>query len=101
MNASGKASVTLVLEWAVWFALAAAGYWLTFEFDEPLDVYEFGASGWPRFILVCIVVGATVQLFLDCREGDGRPRVRRTTRRRRHRRTARPRRGRAGPSVRP
>ena len=34
MNASGKASMTLVLEWAVWFALAAAGYWLTFEFDE-------------------------------------------------------------------
>lgn len=64
MDASGKASVTLVLEWVVWFALAAAGYWLTFEFDEPLDVYEFGASGWPRFILVCIVVGATVQLAL-------------------------------------
>lgn len=69
MNASGKASVTLVLEWAVWFALAAAGYWLTFEFDEPLDVYEFGASGWPRFILVCIVVGATVQLFLGLQRG--------------------------------
>lgn len=69
MNASGKASMTLVLEWAVWFALAAAGYWLTFEFDEPLDVYEFGASGWPRFILVCIVVGATVQLFLGLQRG--------------------------------
>ncbi len=64
MIGSDKARVTLVLEWAVWFALAAAGYWLTFEFDEPLDVYRFGATGWPRFILACIAVGATVQLVL-------------------------------------
>jgi hypothetical protein len=64
MGASGKPKLTLCLEWGVWVALAAAGYWLTFEFDEPLDVYEFGASGWPRFILVCIVVGATFQLIL-------------------------------------
>ena len=69
MNGSGKASVTLVLEWAVWFALAAVGYWLTFEFDEPLDVYRFGATGWPRFILACIAVGATVQLVLGLARG--------------------------------
>ena len=64
MGASGKPKLTLCLEWGFWVALAAAGYWLTFEFDEPLDIYEFGASGWPRFILVCIVVGATLQLVL-------------------------------------
>jgi len=64
MNASGKPKLTLCLEWGFWVALAAASYWLTFDFDEPLDIYRFGASGWPRFILVCIVVGATSQLIL-------------------------------------
>ncbi len=64
MNASGKPKLTLCLEWGFWVALAAASYWLTFDFDEPLDIYRFGASGWPRFILVCIVVGATFQLIL-------------------------------------
>lgn len=56
-----KPALALCLEWGVWVALAAVGYWLTFDFDEPLDVYQFGASGWPRFVLACIVVGATVQ----------------------------------------
>ena len=63
MNGSGKTSLALVLEWAVWISLAAASYWLTFAFDEPLDVYRFGAAGWPRFILACIAIGATVQLL--------------------------------------
>jgi len=64
----------LGLEWALWIALAAAGYWLTFEFDEPLDVYRFGASGWPRFLLLCIVVGASLQAifgFLQIRREAG------------------------------
>ena len=69
MDASGKPKLTLCLEWGFWVVLAAAGYWLTFDFDEPLDIYEFGASGWPRFILVCIVVGATLQLILGLQKG--------------------------------
>ena len=69
MDASGKPKLTLVLEWGVWVALAAAGYWLTFAFDEPLDVYRFGATGWPRFILLCIAIGATVQLALGLWQG--------------------------------
>jgi Tripartite tricarboxylate transporter TctB family len=61
MDASGKRKLILCLEWGFWVALAVAAYWLTFDFDEPLDIYRFGASGWPRFILACIVVGATLQ----------------------------------------
>jgi hypothetical protein len=69
MGASGKPKLILGLEWGFWVVLTAAGYWLTFEFDEPLDIYRFGASGWPRFILACIVVGATVQLILGLQKG--------------------------------
>ncbi len=69
MGASGKPKLILGLEWGFWVVLAAAGYWLTFGFDEPLDIYEFWASGWPRFILVCIVVGATFQLVLGLQKG--------------------------------
>lgn len=61
MDASGKRKLILCVEWGFWVALAVAAYWLTFDFDEPLDIYRFGASGWPRFILACIVVGATLQ----------------------------------------
>jgi len=61
LDPTGKRKLLIGLEWGGWIALAAAGYWFTFDFDEPLDVYRFGASGWPRFLLVCIVIGATLQ----------------------------------------
>ncbi len=69
MGASGTPKLILGLEWGFWVVLAAAGYWLTFDFGEPLDIYRFGASGWPQFILVCIVVGATLQLILGLQKG--------------------------------
>jgi hypothetical protein len=65
MTDQARRTVNLWLEWGLWVTLAVAAYWLTFDFDEPLDVYAFGASGWPRFILVCVVVGATAQLLLS------------------------------------
>jgi hypothetical protein len=51
-----------LLEAAVWLALAGAGYALTFAFDEPIALYRFGATGWPRAILLLMVVVALAQL---------------------------------------
>lgn len=65
MTDQARRRVNLWLEWGLWVTLAAFGYWLTFDFDEPLDVYAFGATGWPRFILACVVVGATTQLLFS------------------------------------
>lgn len=64
MTGGSRPALRLWLEWGLWVGLAAAAYWLTFDFDEPLGVYAFGASGWPRFILACILVGATLQLVV-------------------------------------
>lgn len=58
-----KASPGVWVEWILWMALALIAYNITFIFDKPIESYRYGATGWPRFILIAIMVGATLQLL--------------------------------------
>ena len=42
------------VEGLIWLVFAALVYALTFEFDQPLRGYAFGATAWPRAILSLI-----------------------------------------------
>jgi hypothetical protein len=48
-------------ELLVWLVLAGVAYALSFEFDRPVSGYAFGATGWPRAIIVLILMVALVQ----------------------------------------
>lgn len=52
----------LVAEAGAWLALAAAAWWLTFEFSEPLQTYRFGAASWPRTLILLLAGVALCQL---------------------------------------
>jgi len=47
-----------VAEGLIWLGFAALVFALTFEFNRPLRGYEFGATGWPRFMILMIAFGA-------------------------------------------
>ncbi|MGI9385569.1 MAG: tripartite tricarboxylate transporter TctB family protein [Methyloligellaceae bacterium] len=51
------------VEWAVWVAVALIAYNITYVFDKPVEGYRYGATGWPRAILIAIMIGATCQLI--------------------------------------
>lgn len=59
----GKENLGLVFEWALWIALALIAYNITYVFDKPLESYRYGATGWPRAVLIAIMAGATFQLL--------------------------------------
>lgn len=54
-----------LLEVAFWLAFAAAAFALSFRFDQEIEIYKFGATGWPRVVVVLIVLGALGQLLHD------------------------------------
>ncbi len=58
-------TATILLEWLVWIALALVAYKITYVFDKPLESYRYGATGWPRFIFISIMLGATLQLVFS------------------------------------
>jgi len=59
----GKENLGNILEWAVWIALALIAYNITYVFDKPIEGYRYGATGWPRAVLIAIMAGATLQLI--------------------------------------
>ena len=44
-------------------------YAWSFEFDKEIEIYKFGASAWPRAILLLIAVAAIGQLAAHCKAG--------------------------------
>ena len=55
----------------LWVAFAALLYSFTFDFDQEIEIYKFGASAWPRVILLLVVVAATGQLLYHLKRGNG------------------------------
>lgn len=57
-------------EVAFWLGFAGLAYALSFQFDRQVEMYKFGASGWPRVVILLIVVAVLGQLIQDLRRGD-------------------------------
>ena len=60
-----KENLGIIVEWAVWIALALIAFNITYVFDKPIEGYRYGATGWPRVVLIAIMVGATFQLLFQ------------------------------------
>jgi hypothetical protein len=44
----------------MWITIACVAFALTYQFDEPLAQYRYGASGWPRTLIISIVIFAVI-----------------------------------------
>ena len=58
-----------LLEVGFWLAFAALAYAFSFAFDRSIEIYRFGASGWPRVVIALIVAAALLQLYQSWRQG--------------------------------
>ena len=59
-----------IVEAGLWLALAAVLYVYSFEFDQSIEIYKFGATAWPRAIILLIVLAAIGQLLYQWKSGD-------------------------------
>lgn len=66
----GKLTAGHIVETVLWLGFALFLYYFSFEFDRPIEIYEFGAAGWPRAIVVLIVLAALGNLYYHWRNGD-------------------------------
>ena len=58
-----------MFEVGFWLALAVGAFALRFNFNQELDIYRFGADGWPRAVVFIIVVSLLGQVYHDWRFG--------------------------------
>lgn len=54
-----------IFEVGIWAVIAGVAFALTYQFDEPLQQYRYGAAGWPRIIIFGIALFAVIQAILN------------------------------------
>ena len=68
----GKLKST-ISEAGIWAVITGVAFGLTFQFNEPLQQYRYGAAGWPRIVIFGIAFFALIQaiwsLFHSGRKG--------------------------------
>ncbi len=43
-----------LIEAAIWLAIVAVFFGYSFEFNQPIEIYKFGATGWPRVVIIML-----------------------------------------------
>lgn len=57
----GNPTIGHGVEAVLWLLLVAFLYAYSFEFDKEIEIYQFGATAWPRAILLLIAIAAIGQ----------------------------------------
>ena len=61
-----KLKTSHIVETCVWIVIVAVFFGFSFEFNQEIEIYIFGATGWPRVILailLAVVLGNFLQLY--------------------------------------
>ncbi len=54
----------------MWLGLCLFLFVYSFEFDKNIEIYKFGATAWPRTIILLIAIAAIGQLAQQWKRGD-------------------------------
>ena len=66
----GKLNTSHLIEAAIWTAIASIFYIYSFEFNQKIEIYKFGATAWPRSILFMLVLVVVGNLFYQRANGS-------------------------------
>ena len=66
----GKLRAGHIVEATLWLGFMAFLYIYSFDFDREIEIYKYGASAWPRAILLLIALAAIGQLLFFWRRGE-------------------------------
>ena len=58
------------IESTVWVSLVILLFAFSFEFDKEIEIYKFGAAGWPRAVLGMLMLVIIGNIFHQMRHGD-------------------------------
>lgn len=59
-----------LIEVAFWLLIAAIFFSVSFNFNQPIEIYKFGATGWPRVILILLGLAALGNLYHSLKNGS-------------------------------
>ena len=66
----GKLNTSHLIEAAIWIAIASIFFVYSFEFNQKIEIYKFGATAWPRSILLMLILVVVGNLFYQRAHGS-------------------------------
>ncbi len=66
----GRLNKSHLVEAAVWFSIVAVFFVSSFDFNQPIEIYKFGATGWPRVVIALLLLAAAGNLFYQFQHGS-------------------------------
>jgi hypothetical protein len=64
-----RLSRSQMIEAGFWLGFSVLAYAFSFDFDREIEIYRFGASGWPRAVILLIALAAIAQIVQALRDG--------------------------------
>ena len=59
-----------LIEGTIWLTIVLVFFAFTYDFNQPIEIYKFGATGWPRVILGILLFVTLGNLFHQYRFGS-------------------------------
>ena len=70
----GRLNRSHLIEAAIFLALVVVFYAYSFEFNQTIEIYIFGATAWPRVIIILLLIATLGNLYYQFRHGsDAQP----------------------------
>ena len=66
----GQLGKSHMIETVVWSLIAIIFFGYTFEFNQPIEIYKFGATGWPRVIILLLLLVTAGNLYHHFKYGS-------------------------------
>ena len=59
-----------IVENILWLSIVLVFYIFSFEFDQEIEIYRYGATGWPRSILILLFLVSLGNLLHTYKKGS-------------------------------
>ena len=66
----GRLTRAHLTEAVIFLLVVALFYGFSFEFNQPIEIYRFGATAWPRVVLGLLLIAALGNLWFQYKHGS-------------------------------
>jgi len=54
----------------IWLLIVVVFFVYSFEFNQPIEIYKYGATAWPRVVLLLLLIATLGNLYYQFRNGS-------------------------------
>lgn len=66
----GQLTKSHLIEGGIWSLIFVVFFSYSFQFNQPIEIYKFGATGWPRVILLLLLLVTAGNFYHQYRYGS-------------------------------